>query len=936
MWRWAIIIAVKRLWNSPGQALLAVSSVIVALGLATSLPIFSQAVDMVMLRGELNKLSTTTERPAFSTRIYVFPSRRKPLSLEDCEQLGVHIAQTLSSEVRLPLEQMVMQLESAGMVLQPQAGDPRYGEEQAYLASVSVAFLADVDRRMELVAGEPLDTLSPSVLQGVLEVWMHASLAGEMGVHPGETFDLLGILGGIRLPVQVAGIWQARDTDDPFWWFQDPDLALGDKLLVSRQDYITHVEPYLPSKTGFATWYVVLDDSRILPAQAGTHARGLKQAIAVINKYLPGAQMDISPLEPLENFQHRATTMMTLLLGFSVPAMGFLLYFMALISVIIVRWQRRETSIMASRGLGRGRIFSIALVEGLMVMAVGSPLGIGAGLLLARLMGNTLSFLSFAPRPPLPVSLRGLNVWLTVAAMGASLVARLWPTLRSAGRSVVTYEQAHSRPVRTPFWQRYFLDLLLIAPTAYAYRQMGQWGALGMLVRESTTELYRDPLLILVPTLFALTASLLSVRVFPLMMRLTDWLGTVSPWISVHLTFRQLSRQSQQYVNPQLLVIAALSLGTYLASMAASLDQWQVDRMYYRVGTDVAFRPHMLPEVAASSSGEVWMLPVSDYLAIPGVQEVTRMGDYPVYIPGPGGEDARGRFLGIDRLEFPDVAWFRSDFTAVSLGELMNRLALQPDGILVPRSLLGITHTNVGDQLRLRVVMEEVELVTPFTIVGVYDYFPTVYEDRPAVVGNLDYLFVHGGRTFPYRVWLRTESGVDGTAVFKAVESGVVEATRRGDARALIKAERDTMERVGISGTLSMGFLASAVMAGTGLLVYNYASLQERFYRFAVLRAMGLAAHQLTGQVVLEYGVLTLYGAGSGVLIGLLTSRLFIPFFRVTGESGLPLPPLLPLIAWSGITRLAVGFVVAMIVTQVVVVAVGVRRGLFQVLRMGE
>ena len=320
MWYWVVLVAVKRLWNRPGQAFLAVLSVTLALGLATSVPIFSQAVDLVMLRAELGKLSSATGRPPFSTRIYVFPSRAKPLSLADCERLGAHIGHTLSSEVRLPLKHMVMQVESSGMMLRPRAGDERFDGGQAFLGAVSVAFLADVDHRMDLVAGRPL---SSATSEGDLDVWMHTGLAAEMGVHVGETFDVVSIVGGARLPVQVAGIWQAYDADDPFWWFQDPDSALRDRLLVNRQGYTEHVEPYLPSKTGFAMWYVVLDDSEVLPPQAHVYATGLERAIAVIDKYIPGAQMDVSPLEPLEHFQHRATTMMTLLLGFTVPGWAF-------------------------------------------------------------------------------------------------------------------------------------------------------------------------------------------------------------------------------------------------------------------------------------------------------------------------------------------------------------------------------------------------------------------------------------------------------------------------------------------------------------------------------------------------------------------------------------------------------------------------------------
>ena len=923
-------IILKRLWSHPGQTLLSLLGMVLAVGLTTSAPLFSRAVDLVMLREELAELSAVTDRPPLSVRVRYFPSRRKPLSVEDCERVSAHIADTLSSEVHLPLKQMVMQVESSGMLLQPPPGDTRYGEEQTYLGTVDITYLPGSASRLEIIAGEPLQGGSSGE---ALEVWVHTRLASEMGLHIGERYDLVAILERARIPIRVAGIWQSRDASDPFW-FKDPDMALRDTFLVRREEYITHVQPYLPSKTGFVSWYIVLDDSKILPQRTGIYTTGFERAIAVINKYLPGAELGSSPMEPLKTYQHRGTVLMTLLLEFSVPVMGFLLYFLALISIIIVRWQRRETATMVSRGMGKRFILAITLVEGLIVIAVGGPLGLGVGLLMAQLMGHTISFLSFVPRPPLPLSLAGIEVRLVVAALSISLIARLWPALRATRQSVVTYERAHARPIQKPFWQRYYLDILLAIPTAYSYRQMTQWGTLARLVQGSAGELYRDPLLILVPTLFVFTASLLSIRLFPLVMRLADWLSTVSPWVSPHLIFRQLARQSGQYVNPLLLVIAALSLGTYMASMAGSLDQWLVDRMFYRVGADLTFEPCANPEEEAEA--EPWLLPVSEYLAIPGIEKATRVGDYPVDITLGDNTLRHWRFLGIDRLDFPNVAQFRSDFTAEPLGELMNRLALHPDGILVPRRLLSEGHLWLGDKVQLRVMIEEVELSAPFTIVGAYDYFPTAYQERPAVVGNLEYLFYQVGGIFPYHVWLGVDMGADNEALFQAIERKALHITHCRDAWALIKAEQEKMERVGVFGTLSTSFLAAAVMAGVGLLVYNYASLRDRIFRFAILRSLGLMRHQLLSQVVLEHFALTIYGAGVGVLIGVMASRVFIPFFRFTGEESMPLPPLMPLIAWDGVIRLVVGFVGAMVLAQVVVVMTVVHRGIFQVLRMGD
>lgn len=924
-------IILKRLWSHLGQTLLSLLGIVLAVGLATSVPLFSRAVDLVMLREELAKLSEVTGRPPFSVRVRYFPSQRKPLSVEDCERISAHIADTLSSEVHLPLKQVVMQIESSGMLLQPPPGDTRYGEQQAYLGTVDIAYIPDVASRMEIISGEPLQGGKSGE---VLDVWMHTQLASEMGLHVGERYDLVAILERARIPIRVAGIWHSRDASDPFW-FKNPDMALRETLLVRRDDYITHVQPYLPSKTGFVSWYIVLDDSKILPQRTSIYTTGLERAIAIINKYLPGAELGSSPMEPLQTYQQRGTALMTLLLEFSVPVMSFLLYFLALISIIIAHWQQREIAIMVSRGMGRRFIFTITLVEGLVMIAVGCPLGLGAGLLMAQLMGHTVSFLSFVQRPPLPLSLMtGIEVKLVVAALAISLLARLWPALRAAGQSVVIFERAHARPIRKPFWQRYYLDLLLAIPTAYSYRQMTQWGTLAKLVQGSMGDLYRDPLLILVPALFIFTASLLSIRFFPLMMRVADWLSAVSPWVSLHLSFRQLARQSLQYVNPMLLVVAALSLGAYMASMAGSLDRWLVDRMFYRVGADMTFEPTTNPE--ENVQGEPWILPVSEYLSIPGVEKATRVGDYSVDFTLGGRTTRHWRFLGIDRLDFPSVAKFRSDFTTESLGELMNRLALHPDGILVPRRLLEEGHLWLGDTIQMRIAMDDTELNAPFTIVGAYDYFPTVYEERPAVVGNLEYLFSQAGGIFPYRVWLRVQPGVDHEALFQAIEQKALNITRRQDAWELIKTEREKMERVGVFGTLSTSFLAAAIMAGVGLLVYNYASLRDRLYRFAILRSLGLMSHQLLSQVVLEHFVLTIYGAGMGIIIGVAASKVFIPFFRFTGEKGVPLPPLIPMIAWGGIARLAVGFVGAMVLAQAIIVVAVVRRGIFQVLRMGD
>jgi ABC-type antimicrobial peptide transport system permease subunit len=141
------------------------------------------------------------------------------------------------------------------------------------------------------------------------------------------------------------------------------------------------------------------------------------------------------------------------------------------------------------------------------------------------------------------------------------------------------------------------------------------------------------------------------------------------------------------------------------------------------------------------------------------------------------------------------------------------------------------------------------------------------------------------------------------------------------------------MERVGVFGTLSIGFMAAVAMAGIGLLLYNYASLRERLYRLAVLRAIGLDLRQIAIQITMEYALLTICGAVIGAFIGTTASTFFAPFFTVTGEEGFPLPPLIPTVEQQHIVYLTVAFTVIMVLLGIIVIARTFSRRNFDMLR---
>jgi putative ABC transport system permease protein len=528
---------------------------------------------------------------------------------------------------------------------------------------------------------------------------------------------------------------------------------------------------------------------------------------------------------------------------------------------------------------------------------------------------------------------------LLLGTLAILLIAKLWTAALSGQETVLTQEREHARPPRGPFWYRTYLDLLLIIPTVYGYQQIANRGSLGALVRDRPEDLYQDPLLIVLPALFVIVAALLAMRLFPWIMRLLDWLAHRTPWLTPHLALRQLGRYSQNYINPLLLVIVSLALGVYTLSMAASLDQWLVDRIYYRVGADLSFEPYSEVEALAQEVGADWVPPVDEFRLLPGVEQAARVGDYQAYITLAAGDVGRvdARFLGVDRVDFSRTAWFRSDLAREPLGGLMNRLAATEDGVLVSQRFLTANQLSVGDRISLWVLADVGASVTAqFTIVGVYDHFPTVYEDLETVIGNFEYLNAFFGVTMPHRIWLRLQEGVSGEAVLEQVITTGVETFRVEDTRGVIADEQAQMERVGVFGTLSVGFLAAAFMAALGLLTYSYSSLHERMFLFSVMRAIGLKRPQILSQVAMEYLILTAYGAAAGVLAGSLAADLFVPLFRVAGEGQALLPALLPIIAQDQILPLVVMFVGVMIVLELITIAAAIYQRLSNALRLGH
>jgi len=315
------------------------------------------------------------------------------------------------------------------------------------------------------------------------------------------------------------------------------------------------------------------------------------------------------------------------------------------------------------------------------------------------------------------------------------------------------------------------------------------------------------------------------------------------------------------------------------------------------------------------------------------------VGTYPS-VAQIGKTTANGKLYGIDRYDFPNVAFFRRDFAYSQLGSLMNRLAANSGGLVVTPEFLSDFALNIGDKVSLAVSAYGERKAIEFTIVDLIRYFPTYYpaeEDAGYLfVSNLDYIFEQMGGMFPYDVWIRTAPNVDLEQMQTDLYERDIRVITVNGSRQAIDAEQSRPERTGVFGILSVGFVAAAILTMLGFLLHSFISFRRRLIEFGVLRAIGLSVGQMIGFLGVEQLVLIATGITAGTALGVWVSNLFIPFLQVGTAKFVDIPPFVVLIAWEDIALIYIVFAAMLALAITGMIWLLMRMKIFEAVKLGE
>ena len=337
-----LVLALKRMRSRWILALLSLVGIILTVALITSIPVFTDSVGFKILQQELARYAFGNANPAVALRYYRVPSAPETMTMQQVLDTGAWLRALTIQEVGLPVDRSYTQIGSHGLIMRALPDDPRYRDRD--LRQVRANCVPDVEPQIEIIEGRPFSDADTS---DELLLWARPELLEKLGVKTGEEFELFNynaVHPEVPLRFRVAGTWQAKDPNGAFW-YRDPHDLLAEEFLTSVGAFSRFIAPYMPQQVDFTFWYFVLDEGRLRFDQVDRYTKGVEIAQLKAESMVPSLRVDRTPVEPLKDVQMRTRVLKRLLFGFNIPMIALLLFFVATISSIVVRYQLNETAV---------------------------------------------------------------------------------------------------------------------------------------------------------------------------------------------------------------------------------------------------------------------------------------------------------------------------------------------------------------------------------------------------------------------------------------------------------------------------------------------------------------------------------------------------------------------------------------------------------------
>lgn len=506
-----------------------------------------------------------------------------------------------------------------------------------------------------------------------------------------------------HVEVVISGIFQREEPDTEIWQLEESVLesATGPSfrtmpLYISQEAFLDTLGPRLRRMEATYAWLLMTDTERINARNSVDTLSDIRGTNSVLSSTLSSFRQTTALDNALDEYDRRLFFSKLPMFVVLVLIAIVILYYVATLSSLVVEDRRNEVALLRSRGANSTQILMVFVMEGLTIAALSVVLGpiLAAGAV--SVLGLTPAFSDLGTGGVLTVSLSSGAYMMAALGGLLSFVALIFPAFRASQMNVTQERQRAARPTDLPFFQRYYLDVLLLIVGIFLFRQLTEQGS--VVARNLFGEIAVNQMLLAVPGIILVASAMVLLRLFPVVMNLLS--RVLSAWLPAGMVMGvwQMARNPAHYARLSLLLILTAGLGIFAASFSATLDRSFIERVLFFTGSDVrlngnvpvsSFRRGLSPDDQFKSTSILR----ERYERMPGVARVS-------LVRRSSGHDLSKLFggtydmLALDPQSFLDVAWFRGDFAKRPMSELFSSLKTEegPQGILIPEeaNLLGL------------------------------------------------------------------------------------------------------------------------------------------------------------------------------------------------------------------------------------------------------
>ena len=908
-----LIMVLRKMIKNKWMVLCLLIGFVIAVAMVSSIPIYTDGVLQRMLTRDLENYQITTG--SFPGRYHASSNIFSNFAQESRDKafrvFDERITKNVTDDIGIPIITYTRNIAVEYLKATPEI----QREEDPMNRTVSLETLHGLEDHIEIVNGR---MYSSEKKDGIYEVIVNEETMRDLDLRLDEVYLIEDYVKRFddSFKVKVVGIYTIKDSNDPYW-FQA--LSVFNNCFMMDENLF--VEEFLNKDLNIITkaqWYYAFDYHKI----GLNDIPRIMEAYNKHNRWFSERRVELRmpAISVLEKYYDREQQLKTTLWVVQVPVLMMLGFYLFMVSRLIIEQEKNEIAVMKSRGASSLQVFFGYLIEslilGVMALLVGPPLG----LLLCNFLGASNGFLEFVQRTALPISLNVRAYLYSLAAVVLAIVTMLIPAFISSRTTIVEHKRKKVRSTSRPLWEKFFLDILLLAISIYGLYTYGLRQETLEITGASGTEVAIDPMLFLISTLFILGVGLVLLRIYPYVIRLLFAAGK-KIWSPVlYASFIQVGRGGGQDRFLMLFLILTLSIGIFNANAARTLNNNIEEKIKYANGADLNImavwesnqptfvssgpQPGMggAEDSSFSSSSEPVQYrepPFTPFTQLDGIElatKVFRKNDIIVQTPTRDRVGGRTELIGIIPDEFGKVAWFREDLLKTHWYHYLNLLSSDdPRAALVSKNLQEKYDINKGDSLWISWGDQGFLEVIVYEFI---DYWPTfnpnvVGEEKnppTLIVAQLDYIQANNALE-PYEVWLKKKPGATSQQVYQDIEKKGIQIESITDtSQELIKAKNDPMLQ-GTNGALTLGFVVTMSVSTIGFLIYWILSIRQRVLQFGIFRAMGLSIRKIMGLLAWEQLLISGTAILIGIIVGGLTSELFVPLLQIVYSVAEQVPP---------------------------------------------